>query len=94
MSERRLCNIFGVASLLLSLLFWFALLPKSVPGVRFIHWGVDVHLILWAVAFVLALVAVAKGSRRWVIAMVVPLINLGFLVFIIGVGEWMASRPG
>ena len=47
-------------------------------------------MILWAVAFLLAVVAVLKGSRRWAVAMILPFLNLGFLILIIGVGEWMA----
>jgi hypothetical protein len=90
MLDKRLANSFGLASLLLSLIFWFALLPARVPGVRLIHWGVGTHMILWAVAFLLAVVAVLKGSRRWAVAMILPFLNLGFLILIIGVGEWMA----
>ena len=91
---KRLANCLGTASLLLSLSFWFALLPRSVPGVRLIHWGIGVHMTLWGIAFLLALVPVVKGSRGWLVAMVLPLLNLAFLVFVVGVGEWMASRPG
>ncbi len=94
MLDRRLANGFGVASLVLSLSFWFALLPSSVPGVRFLSWGLGTHLILWGAAFLLALVPVGKGSRRWIVAMLLPFLNLAFLIFIIGMGEWICSRPG
>ena len=94
MFDRRVANGFGVASLLLSLSFWFALLPKSAPGVRLIHWGVGTHMALWGVAFLFSLVPVLKGSRRWMVAMILPFLNLLFLVLVIGIGEWMASRPG
>ena len=94
MFDRRLANSFGIASLLLSLLFWFAMLPASVPGVRLIKWGVGTHLILWAAALLLALVPVLKGSRRWIVAMLLPFLNLIFVIVIIGLGEWIASRPG
>jgi hypothetical protein len=94
MFDKRVINSFGVASLLLSLSFWFALLPKSVPGVRLIHWGIGTHMALWGVAFLLSLVPILKGSRWWIVAMILPFLNLIFVVFIIGVGEWMASRPG
>jgi hypothetical protein len=49
---------------------------------------------LWGGAFLLSLVPVVKGSRWWIVAMILPLFNLIFLVLVIGVGEWMASRPG
>jgi hypothetical protein len=94
MLDKRVANAFGVASLLLSLCFWFALLPKSVPGVRLIHWGVGAHMALWGVAFVLSMVPVLKGSRWWMVAMILPFLNFIFLVLVIGIGEWMASRPG
>jgi hypothetical protein len=94
MSTRPLANTFGVASLLLSLSFWFALLPKYVPGVRLVHWGIGTHMALWGGAFLLSLVPVLKGSRWWIVAMILPFLNFIFLVLVIGIGEWMASRPG
>jgi hypothetical protein len=89
-----MANALGGISLLLSLSFWFALLPTSIPGVRFVHWGVGTHMALWLVAFVLSLVPVVKGSRWWLIAMVLPFLNFVFVVVVTGIGEWMASRPG
>jgi hypothetical protein len=89
-----IANGCGVLSIALSLLFWFALLPTSVPGVGFIRLGVGVHLVLWAIAFVLAVIPVSKGSRWWILAMILPFANLAFLVIVIGLGEWISSRPG
>jgi hypothetical protein len=93
MSTKSLANSFGVASVLLSLSFWFAFLPKSVPGVRLVYWGIATHMALWGGAFLLSLVPAVKGSRWWIVAMILPLLNLTFLVLVISGGEWMASRP-
>jgi hypothetical protein len=94
MLTKRVANCFGVASLVLSLSFWVGFLPQSVPGVRLINWGVGTHIILWGVAFLLALVPVVKVSRRWIVALLVPVLNFIFFITIIGLGERMASRPG
>jgi hypothetical protein len=47
---------------------------------------------LWGGASLLSLVPAIKGSRWWIVAMILPLLNLVFLVLVIGGGEWMASR--
>lgn len=95
MFDKRMVNSFGVASLLLSLSSWFAFLPKSIPGVRLVRsGGVGTHVVLWGVALLLSLPAVLKGSRWWVVAMILPFLNFVLVVLVIGLGEWMASRPG
>jgi hypothetical protein len=91
---KRSSNAFGVASVLISLSFWFAFLPKSIPGVRFVSWGIGVHMILWGVAFLFALVPVIRGSRWWTVALLLPFLNLLFVILIAVIGEHIASGPG
>src|SRR5216117_580643 len=94
-THQRLSNAVGVLSILISLSFWFASLPQIVPGVHLLN-GVSIttYLLLWIVAFILALIPVSRGSRWWILALLLPFMNLGFVVLVALIGEWMASRPG
>lgn len=93
MSCREFVNMMGIASLFLSLLFWFALLPKTIPGVHAVHWGISTHVKLWGGAFFLSLPALRRGSRWWIVATLLPLFNVIFVILVVNVGEWLASRP-
>jgi hypothetical protein len=91
---KRLANSLGAVSVLISLSFWFAFLPQSVPGVRVLQGvSVTVYMALWVIALLLALVPVATGSRWWIVAVILPFINILFVIAVVGIAEWMASRP-
>jgi len=94
-TNQRLYNALGIVSVLISMSFWLAYLPGSVPGVRLLNAvSIPTYMILWIIAVVLALLPLASVSRWWIIAVLLPFANALFVIAIALLGEWMASRPG
>ena len=83
MDSKVRAKIFGYASLVITFLAWVAFglsFIRSLPDFFFPYakeWAV-----VLAVAFFLALAAVAKGSPRWLVALFLALFSLFLLWFI------------
>ena len=81
-------NIFGYASLVCSLAFRVLLALHHIPGfpkrvdLPFGYW-----VAIWSVGIVLAIVAAARGSRRWALAALLPLANFVMIFVLIGLSE-------
>ena len=83
MDRKAQAKLFGYTSLVCTLVVWvvFALLfVRSLPP-YFFRW-VNQWLAVLAAAFFLALVAVVKGSPRWIVPMFFALLSFFLLWFI------------
>jgi len=83
MKRKVLAGVFGCTSLVATLVVWilFALsFVRSFPNIYFRF--VSEWLGLLAVAFFLALVAVVKGSPRWLIPMFFAMLSFFILWFL------------
>ena len=88
MNARTSANVFGYAILICSLAFWVLLGLHYIPG---FPKGVDLSfnywVAIWVVAIVLALVAAARGSGRWALAALLPLVSFFLLIVLVNLRE-------
>ena len=88
MNSKSSANAFGYASLICSLSFWVLLSLHYIPGFpKGIDLSFNYWVAIWAVAIVLALVAAARGSARWALAVLVPLVSFFLLIVLVNLRE-------
>jgi len=83
MDRKVQARVFGYTSLVVTILAWVAFglsFIRSLPDF-FFHY-VNAWLVALAVAFFLALMAVVKGSPRWLIPMFFAMLSLFILWFL------------
>jgi len=73
MNTKSSANASGYASLVCSLSFWVLLALRLIPGIPSIDISFNYWLAIWTVGLVLAFVAAARGSGKWVWAVLLPL---------------------
>lgn len=82
MNTKSSANVFGYASLVCSFSFWIFLTLRIIPKFPKIDLPFNYWLAIWAIGVVLAVIASARGSRRWAWAILAPLGSF-FLVTIL-----------
>jgi hypothetical protein len=87
MQTKRLAPILGNLSIFCSLSFWLLLVFRFVPWLHEIDVPLNHWITIWAIGFVLALIAATRGSGRWVYAALIPVANFLFAIWLIQTGE-------
>ena len=74
-------NAFGLASILISFSFWvFVYAVPWLPFLSKFKIPIGVPATILFAAFLLGLIAVFKGSKWWIVALVLPLYGAVFLL--------------
>jgi len=86
--RKTIATIFGTASLVCSLSFWPVLVLSYITRFpKYLDLPFNSWAAIWALAVILALVAAALGSRRWVIAALIPLVTFLMIIVFINLRE-------
>jgi len=81
-------NGFGIASLVCSLSFWVLLGLSYIPGFpKSLDLSFNYWVAIWFAAIILALIAAARGNRRWAWAALLPLATFFFLIIFVNLRE-------
>lgn len=85
MTTRTLANTMGWTSIVCSLLFWVLVIVRwVVPSFPLPDVSVNYFAAIWALAIVLAVVAAVKGSSRWALAALLPLLTFFLVILLVG----------
>jgi len=86
--RKATATIFGTASLVCSLSFWPVLVLSYILGFpKYLDLPLNSWAAIWALAVILALVAAALGSRRWMIAALIPVVTFFLMIVFINLRE-------
>ncbi len=81
LTTRRSSNVFGFGSLVISLLFWaFVYAVPLLPSLGRFKFPVELPATALFVAFLFGLVAAVRGSKWWLVALLLPLYGAVFLL--------------
>jgi hypothetical protein len=80
-------NKLGIFSVILSLSFWALLAVSYIPGAPKIDLSFSGWVIIWILALVLAFIAAARGSGKWALAALLPVLNFFAIIILFHASE-------